>query len=134
MGGAQLMHHMQKVKAHQTPPTQETPQARVRRLGNEWADALAKQGADMHPGPDPGMAAIMKQAWHDATTACRVLGSATHLWPDAAGMKDGQRRQPTTRAERAQRSGQALSSTRAPTASNGSDTRSRWAAPVGTGR
>merc|ERR1712051_1110389 len=97
------MHHMQKVKAHQAAPAQETHQAKVKRLGNDWADVMAKRGAELHPGPDPATAAVLGQAWLDATVACRALGEATQLWPDASGMRGDQRRQPTTRAEREQR-------------------------------
>ena len=38
--------------------------------------------------------------WKDALNTCRVLGEATHLWPDAAAMTGGQPRRPTTRTQR----------------------------------
>ena len=44
--------------------------------------------------------AVLSMIWRDTLTSCRVLGEATHLWPDAAAMMGRQLRRPTTRAQR----------------------------------
>ena len=97
--GAGLMQSMQKVKAHQVEVAGETVANKLRRLGNDWADNRAKAGADMHPKMPTANAALCNRAWHDASTACKVLGEVTALWPDAAGML-GRARRPPTREER----------------------------------
>ena len=97
--GPKLMKSMVKVKAHQQMPDHEQPAERLRRLANDLADEYAKKGAELHPRPVPAVRAWQDAVWLDAVAACRTLGAATQLWPDASGLRDVPR-QPRTRALR----------------------------------
>ena len=98
--GAKAMRDLRKVKAHQEEQSGESPTQRLLRLGNDWADAKAKEGAVLHARMRDAMVSLLRRQWDDALSACRVIGEATTLWPAAAQLRDGLPRRPTTRAQR----------------------------------
>ena len=95
------MKDMCKVRAHQGGYPGEPPAERLRRLGNAWADESAKAGAAMQPRPTDAARGFLSCQWSDALVACKVIGTTTSMWPDAAEMT-GRLRRPPTRDQRRQ--------------------------------
>ena len=95
----QILRSVEWVKAHTAAIEAEPPPRRLRRLANEWADALAKRAVELHPVVGGNDATLLKRVWQDAETAALVLARATALWP-AASRLSPHREQPTTLAGR----------------------------------
>ena len=96
------MRSIVKVPAHTGDTPGETQQTRMRRLGNAWADACAKKGAQLHPDFQPRRKEFFKRQWFDAKVSCKLLAAASATWPAAAAMVSEPRRPPTREGRCAQ--------------------------------